>query len=43
MRLNIARCVENIKDIKEFVNWIIKIEDRDMNLSENGGGIVPIL
>jgi len=36
MRLTSQESVESAGDIKEFVDWIIKIGDGNMNLNEMG-------
>jgi len=42
MRLNTTTCVETAAGIKEFVDWILKIGDRQMDLNKNGKGIIHI-
>jgi len=42
MRLISQESVESARDIKEFVDWILKIGDGNMNLNEIGEGIIEI-
>jgi len=42
MRLTSHESVESVVDIKEFVDWILKIGDGNMNLNEMVEGIIEI-
>jgi len=42
MRLTSQELVESASDIKEYVDWILKFGDGNMNLNEMGEGIIQI-